>query len=190
MPLDQIKQLMNGFNGIVVVDEAYIDFSEEKSALSILDQYPQLLVCQTFSKAYGLAGIRLGMCFANPSVIDYFNKIKPPYNVNSLTQTRALGQLEASDRVQEEVKTLITERKKLEQELKQFDFIIKIYPSDANFLLIVVDDADKRYDQFLKAGVVLRNRSRLQGCNNTLRITVGTPEENINFIEICKTINQ
>ena len=190
MPLDQIKQLMNGFNGIVVVDEAYIDFSEEKSALSILDQYPQLLVCQTFSKAYGLAGIRLGMCFANPSVIDYFNKIKPPYNVNSLTQTKALGQLEASDRVQEEVKTLITERKKLEQELKQFDFIIKIYPSDANFLLIVVDDADKRYDQFLKAGVVLRNRSRLQGCNNTLRITVGTPEENINFIEICKTINQ
>ena len=160
IPLDQIEQLLDRFKGILVVDEAYIDFSEQKSALSILDQYPQLLVCQTFSKAYGLAGIRLGMCYANPLIIDYFNKIKPPYNVNSLTQSRALAQLETSESIQNQVISLISERKKLEQELKQFDFVSKIYPSDANFLLVVVDDANKRYDQFLDAGVVLRNRSR------------------------------
>ena len=189
IPLDQIEQLLDRFKGILVVDEAYIDFSEQKSALSILDQYPQLLVCQTFSKAYGLAGIRLGMCYANPLIIDYFNKIKPPYNVNSLTQSRALAQLETTESIQDQVISLISERKKLEQELKQFDFVSKIYPSDANFLLVVVDDANKRYDQFLDAGVVLRNRSRLQGCNNALRVTVGTPEENTNFIKICKIID-
>ena len=189
IPLDQIEQLLDRFKGILVVDEAYIDFSEQKSALSILDQYPQLLVCQTFSKAYGLAGIRLGMCYANPLIIDYFNKIKPPYNVNSLTQSRALAQLETSESIQNQVISLISDSTKLEQELKQFDFVSKIYPSDANFLLVVVDDANKRYDQFLDAGVVLRNRSRLQGCNNALRVTVGTPEENTNFIKICKIID-
>ncbi len=189
IPFDQIKELLKSFSGIIVIDEAYIDFSQEKSALSILDQYPQLLVCQTFSKAYGLAGIRLGMCFANPLVIDYFNKIKPPYNVNSLTQSRALVKLGETESIKDQVIELISERKKLEQELKQFDFITKIYPSDANFLLVVVDNANKRYDQFLDAGIVLRNRSHLQGCKNTLRVTVGTPKENIKFIEICKTID-
>ena len=189
IPFDQIKELLKSFSGIIVIDEAYIDFSQEKSALSILDQYPQLLVCQTFSKAYGLAGIRLGMCFANPLVIDYFNKIKPPYNVNSLTQSRALVKLGEIESIKNQVIELISERKMLEQELKQFDFITKIYPSDANFLLVVVDNAIKRYDQFLAAGVVLRNRSSLQGCKNALRVTVGTPEENIKFIKICKTID-
>ena len=190
VPLELIKTLLDGFNGIVVVDEAYVDFSEEESALSLLKDYPQLLVCQTFSKAYGLAGIRLGMCFAHPSVIDYFNKIKPPYNVNALSQEQALARLADYKTVQEQVALLIEERRKLDKALIQFDFIVKIYPSDANFLLMVVDDADKRYNQFLAAGVVLRNRSRLQGCKNTLRVTVGTPEENSNFIEICKTIDQ
>ena len=190
VPLELIKTLLDGFNGIVVVDEAYVDFSEEESALSLLKDYPQLLVCQTFSKAYGLAGIRLGMCFAHPSVIDYFNKIKPPYNVNALSQEQALARLADYKTVQEQVALLIEERRKLDKALIQFDFIVKIYPSDANFLLMVVDDAYKRYNQFLAAGVVLRNRSRLQGCKNTLRVTVGTPEENSNFIEICKTIDQ
>ena len=133
IPFDQIKGLLNSFSGIIVIDEAYIDFSQEKSALSILDQHPQLLVCQTFSKAYGLAGIRLGVCFANPLVIDYFNKIKPPYNVNSLTQRKALEKLEDSVEVNDHVNTVIVERNKLYKELKQFDFITKIYPSDANF---------------------------------------------------------
>ena len=190
VPLELIKTLLDGFKGIVVVDEAYVDFSEEESALSLLKDYPQLLVCQTFSKAYGLAGIRLGMCFAHPSVIDYFNKIKPPYNVNALSQEQALARLADYKTVQEQVGLLIEERKKLDIALIKFDFIVKIYPSDANFLLMVVDDAGKRYNQFLAAGVVLRNRSRLQGCKNTLRVTVGTPEENSNFIEICKTIDQ
>jgi histidinol-phosphate aminotransferase len=190
IPFNQIKELLKSFSGIIVIDEAYIDFSQEKSALSLLDQYPQLLVCQTFSKAYGLAGIRLGMCFANPLVIDYFNKIKPPYNVNSLTQRRALVKLDETESIRDQVIELISERKMLEQELKQFDFVTKIYPSDANFLLVVVDNANKRYDQLLNAGIVLRNRSRLQGCKNALRVTVGTPEENIKFIKICKTIDQ
>ena len=189
IPFYQIKKLLKSFSGIIVIDEAYIDFSKEKSALSILDQYPQLLVCQTFSKAYGLAGIRLGMCFANPLVIDYFNKIKPPYNVNSLTQSRALVKLGETESIKNQVIELISERKMLEQELKQFDFVTKIYPSDANFLLIIVDDANKRYNQFLKAGIVLRDRSSLKGCKNTLRITIGTPEENVNFIKVCKSID-
>ena len=190
IPFDQIKELLESFSGIIVIDEAYIDFSQEKSALSILDEYPQLFVCQTFSKAYGLAGIRLGMCFANPLVIDYFNKIKPPYNVNSLTQSRALVKLGETESIKDQVIELISERKMLEQELKQFDFVTKIYPSDANFLLVVVDNANKRYDQFLNAGIVLRNRSYLQGCKNALRVSIGTREENIKFIKICKTIDQ
>ena len=190
IPLAQIQTLLDQFSGIVVVDEAYVDFSGEKSALTILNQYPQLLVCQTFSKAYGLAGIRLGMCFADPMVIDYFNKIKPPYNVNTLTQEQAMKRLESAEQVKTQVKELIAERKKLENELLQFGFVKKIFPSDANFLLVVVDDADKRYKAFIAEGVVLRNRSRLQRCENTLRVTVGTPEENIKFIEICKTIDQ
>ena len=189
IPTNQIKQLLKSFSGIIVIDEAYIDFSQEKSALSILDQYPQLLVCQTFSKAYGLAGIRLGVCFANPSVIDYFNKIKPPYNVNSLTQRKALEKLEDSVEINDHVNTVIVERNKLYKELKKFDFVTKIYPSDANFLLMIVDDADKRYNQFLKAGIVLRNRSSLKGCKNTLRVTIGTPKENVNFIKVCKSID-
>ncbi len=152
MPLELIKTLLDGFNGIVVVDEAYVDFSEEESALSLLKDYPQLLVCQTFSKAYGLAGIRLGMCFAHPSVIDYFNKIKPPYNVNALSQEQALARLADYKTVQEQVGPAHRGTKKLDKALIQIDFIVKIYPSDANFLLMEVDDADKRYNQFLAAG--------------------------------------
>ena len=190
IPIDKIKQLLDGFNGVVVVDEAYIDFSEEKKCIEYPKPIPTIIgMSNLFSKAYGLAGIRLGMCFANPSIINYFNKIKPPYNVNSLTQRKALEKLEDSGEINDQVNKLIAERKKLNQELKQFDFITKIYPSDANFLLVVVDDAIRRYNQFLKAGIVLRDRSSLKGCKNTLRITIGTPEENVNFIKVCKSID-
>ena len=190
IPMPQIQRLLDQFSGLVVVDEAYIDFSSKGSALSLFKEYPRLMICQTFSKAYGLAGIRLGIGMANPVIIEYFNKIKPPYNINTLTQKMALAALNDSSNVQSQVKTLISERQQMKKRLLSFDFVKYIYPSDANFLLIEVDDASLRYDQFLTQGIVVRNRSSLLGCYNTLRITVGTPEENIKFINACKTIDQ
>jgi len=190
IPMPQIQRLLDQFSGLVVVDEAYIDFSSKGSALCFLDDYPRLMICQTFSKAYGLAGIRLGIGMANPFIIKYFNKIKPPYNINTLTQKMALATLNDSSDVQSQVKALIFERQQMEKRLLSFDFVKKIYPSDANFLLVEVDDASSRYHQFLTQGIVVRNRSSQLGCNNTLRISVGTPEENITFINACKTIDQ
>jgi histidinol-phosphate aminotransferase len=188
IPLEQIQNLLNQFSGLVVVDEAYVDFSTKGSAVRFLDDYPHLMICQTFSKAYGLAGIRLGMGIADSKIIDYFNKIKPPYNVNVLTQKTAFNSLNDQHTTKEHVKELLAERQKLEKELLNIDFVNKIYPSDANFLLIQVDNASKRYDQLLSLDIVVRNRSSLSGCENTLRITVGTPQENIRLINACKTI--
>lgn len=188
IPLEQIQNLLNQFSGLVVVDEAYVDFSTKGSAVRFLDDYPHLMICQTFSKAYGLAGIRLGMGIADSKIIDYFNKIKPPYNVNVLTQKMAFNSLNDQHTTKEHVKELLAERQKLEKELLNIDFVNKIYPSDANFLLIQVDNASKRYDQLLSLDIVVRNRSSLSGCENTLRITVGTPQENIRLINACKTI--
>lgn len=188
IPLEQIQNLLNQFSGLVVVDEAYVDFSTKGSAVRFLDDYPHLMICQTFSKAYGLAGIRLGIGIADSKIIDYFNKIKPPYNVNVLTQKTAFNSLNDQHTTKEHVKELLAERQKLEKELLNIDFVNKIYPSDANFLLIQVDNASKRYDQLLSLDIVVRNRSSLSGCENTLRITVGTPQENIRLINACKTI--
>ena len=190
IPKSQIKSLLDQFSGLVVVDEAYTDFSRVASAIELINDYPRLTVCQTFSKAYGLAGIRLGISFAKPEIIDFFNKIKPPYNVNILSQRKALESLNDLAIVRRQVHELIGERQKMERELPAFEFVNKIYPSDANFLLILVDDAQKRYNQFLEQGIVVRNRSSLMGCENTLRITIGTAEENITFINACKTIDQ
>ena len=188
IPLEQIQNLLNQFSGLVVVDEAYVDFSTKGSAVRLLDDYPHLMICQTFSKAYGLAGIRLGMGIADSKIIDYFNKIKPPYNVNVLTQKTAYNSLNDQNTTKGHVKELLAERQKLEKDLLNIDFVNKIYPSDANFLLIQVDNASKRYDQLLSLDIVVRNRSSLLGCENTLRITVGTPQENIRLINACKTI--
>lgn len=190
IPLSQIQSLLDQFSGLVVVDEAYTDFSEGGSAIHFLDEYPRLIICQTFSKAYGLAGIRLGIGFAHSTIIEFFNKIKPPYNVNVLTQKKALAALNVNDVVERQVRALIGERQKMEEELLSIGFVKKIYPSDANFLLVLVDDAQKRYNQLLEQGIVVRSRSSLLGCENTLRITVGTPQENITFINACKTIDQ
>ena len=190
IPQGQIKSLLDQFSGLVVVDEAYIDFSTAGTAIELMNDYPRLIVCQTFSKAYGLAGIRLGIGFAQPEIIDFFNKIKPPYNVNVLSQKKALESLNDPAVVARQVQELIGERQKMENELLALGFVKKIYPSDANFLLVGVDDAKKRYEQFLEQDIVVRNRSSLLGCENTLRITVGTPQENITFINTCKTIDQ
>ncbi len=190
IPMEQIQILLDQFSGLVVVDEAYIDFSSKGSALPLLNDYPKLIISQTFSKAYGLAGIRLGIGFANPLIINFFNKIKPPYNVNSLTQKAALDVLQDHSYVSRQIEELIVQREMMKKQLITFGFVKKVFPSDANFLLVKVDDAAKRYEQFLTQGVVVRNRSSLMNCENTLRITVGTPEENITFITACKTIDQ
>jgi len=185
----KIEVLINGFNGIVIIDEAYIDFSEQESWLSRLDEFPNLIVTQTLSKAYGMAGIRLGMCFASSEIISALNKIKPPYNINALTQEKALSQLLKEDLVKTQVNALKAQRIALRAALGTVSFIENIYPSDANFLLIKVDDAPKRYQQLVDNGIVIRNRTNQLGCENCLRITVGTQEENEKLIEVLLLIS-
>ena len=184
---NKIKTLIEGFKGIVVIDEAYIDFSSQESWVSRLNEFPNLIVTQTLSKAYGLAGIRLGICYSSEFIISVLNKIKPPYNVNQLTQTRALERLEAISDVENEVANILEQRNRLRKELASISFIKEIYPSDANFILAKVDDANLRYNQLIKKGIVVRNRTTQPLCENCLRFTVGTADENDILI---KTLNQ
>nr|WP_299382062.1 histidinol-phosphate transaminase [Allomuricauda sp.] len=184
----RITQILEQFSGIVVIDEAYIDFSGKEGWLSKLSVYPNLIVTQTLSKAYGMAGIRLGICYASQEIIAVLNKIKPPYNVNQLTQQKALERVVRKGLVKEEVNQILKERESLIAALEELEYVEQIHKSDANFVLVKVDDADKRYDQLLGAQVVVRNRSTQPLCNNTLRFTVGTPEENKTLITILKQI--
>lgn len=186
---ERIEKLLKSFNGLVVIDEAYIDFSKDESWLSHLKKHPNLIVTQTLSKAYGLAGVRLGICYASQEVISVLNKIKPPYNVNQLTQQRALQRVLNQDLVNQEVKQILDERNELINALDSLDFVSELYPTDANFVLAKVDDANKRYQQLLEKQVVVRNRSTQPLCENTLRFTVGTPEENKKLIAILKELN-
>jgi histidinol-phosphate aminotransferase len=183
-----IERLLNGFQGLVVIDEAYIDFTEKSSWLQSLNAYPNLIVTQTLSKAYGLAGIRLGICYASEEIIAVLNKIKPPYNINTLTQDAALKALQNKDIVSDQITTVLKERSRLIKAFKTYDFIKKIHPSEANFILIKVDDANKRYDELIKKGIVVRNRSSQLNCENCLRITVGTPSENAQLLTLLKTL--
>jgi histidinol-phosphate aminotransferase len=183
---EAILNLLKNFNGLVVIDEAYIDFSEEESWITKLNEFSNLIVTQTLSKAYGLAGIRLGVCYASTEIISVLNKIKPPYNINELTQQKAIDQLQNVEKIQMEITSLIEEKNQLLKALNEIKFIEKIYPSDANFILIKVDDAEKRYSQLLENGIVVRNRSSQPLCENTLRITIGTPSENEKLITILK----
>ncbi|WP_405201979.1 histidinol-phosphate transaminase [Dokdonia sp. LLG6352-1] len=185
---DLIIEVLENFNGLVVLDEAYIDFAAAESWISQLKNYPNLVITQTLSKAYGLAGIRLGLCFASKEVIAILNKIKPPYNVNALTQDRAYDRLSDLPMVHNEVDTLLDNRKTLAAVLKDVAFVEKVYPSDANFILTKVDDANKRYNQLIEKGIVVRNRSTQALCENTLRFTVGTKEENTTLINALNTI--
>ncbi|MEY8779723.1 histidinol-phosphate transaminase [Allomuricauda sp. XS_ASV26] len=186
---ERIKQLLASFSGLVVIDEAYIDFSKDESWLSQLNNYPNLIVTQTLSKAYGLAGIRLGICYASEEIIKVLNKIKPPYNVNQLTQQRALERVLNQDLVNKEILQILQERNQLITALNNLEFVEKIYPTDANFVLAKVDNANKRYQQLLEKQVVVRNRSTQPLCENTLRFTVGTPEENKKLIATLKELN-
>ncbi|MCM5662939.1 histidinol-phosphate transaminase [Galbibacter mesophilus] len=186
--VENIKKLLENFNGLVVIDEAYIDFSNEESWVGQLRNYPNLVVTQTLSKAYGMAGIRLGICYASEEIISVLNKIKPPYNVNELTQQRALERVANEDFVKNEINQILKERTVLCDSLREVSFVEKIYASDANFILAKVDDANKRYKELLDKGVVVRNRSTQPLCENTLRFTIGTPEENQKLIAALKEL--
>ena len=156
---EKIQYVLDNFNGLVVIDEAYIDFSNKKSWLEKLEQYPNLIITQTLSKAFGMAGIRLGICYASTAIIEVLNRIKPPYNVNELTQQKAKERLSKYDQVKAEIATLLEQRTVLEDALHSVSYISKIYPSDANFILVKVDDANKRYEQLIAKGIVIRNRT-------------------------------
>lgn len=173
-----IKEIIEGFDGLVVVDEAYVEFAEGKSVLPWVDQYDNLVVTQTFSKAQGMAGVRLGMAFAHPTLIELLNKVKAPYNINCLTQEQILERLDEQGLVVQQVQLLLNEKKRLLTEFKHIGFIEKIYPSDANFVMIQVDNSHDRYQKLIEEGIVVRNPSKKLNCENTLRITVGLPEEN------------
>ncbi len=183
-----VEMLIRNFQGLVVIDEAYIDFSEQKSWLNRLKEFPNLIITQTLSKAYGMAGIRLGICYASEAIISTLNKIKPPYNVNELTQQQALEQLNKPDVVKDQVSAILGERIMLTEALKAIKFISKIYPTDANFVLVKVDDANTRYNQLIASGIVIRNRTNHPLCENCLRLTVGIPSENKKLINVLKDI--
>ena len=183
-----IETLLKEFNGIVVIDEAYIDFSIEDSWLGRLDEFPNLIVTQTLSKAYGLAAIRLGICYASKEIISILNKIKPPYNVNQLTQDVALKALLNRDEVNNQITAITSERNQLIKDLEKLDIVDKVYASDANFLLVKVDNANLRYEQLLNNGIVVRNRSNQMLCENCLRLTIGTKEDNEKLITTLKLI--
>jgi histidinol-phosphate aminotransferase len=173
-----IRELAKGFPGVVVVDEAYIDFSAQESTIRLLPEHPNLVVLQTFSKAWGMAGIRLGMAFASEEIIGYFNKVKPPYNINQLTQGAALKVLDRQEAQEAQVQQLLGQRTLLQQYLGGLPFVERIYPSDANFLLVKVEDPAGTYNYLVDRGIIVRDRSRVTLCEGCLRITVGTPEEN------------
>ena len=185
---EAIEKMVSNFKGIVVIDEAYIDFSTEKTWLSRLKKFPNLIVTQTLSKAYAMAGIRLGICYASEEIITVLNTIKPPYNINKLTQKKAIELLNIKDLATNQIADILKERSALILELKAISYISKIYPSDANFVLVKVDDANKRYNQLIEKGIVIRNRTTQPGCENTLRLTVGTPNENKILIDTLKSI--
>ena len=186
--IETIEALLLRFRGLVVIDEAYIDFSDEKSWLEKLKKYPNLVITQTLSKAYGLAGIRLGVCYASQQIIAILNTIKPPYNINELSQQRAIERLLQADEVAQEIVKIKEERTYLVSNLKTINYVQEIYPSACNFVLIKVDNATKRYDQLITKGIVIRNRTTQPLCENCLRLTVGTRLENSRLIQVLKEI--
>ena len=183
---NEIEDLVNSFNGIIVIDEAYIDFSDKTSWLEKLNQYPNLVILQTLSKAWALAGLRIGMAFASAEIIRILNKIKPPYNISAATQKLALQVLNDEEKAYQKIAIIKKEKAKLSEDLKAFDFIKKIYPSDTNFLLVKVNDATRLYKYLLTKNIVVRNRSNQPLCENSLRITIGTPEENVSLLQALK----
>ncbi len=186
----EIIKILSEFQGIVVLDEAYIDFSGTDGMLPLLGDYKNLVILRTLSKAWGLAGIRLGMALADPGIIQYLNKVKYPYNVNYLTQLKALEMLHSVNNKEDWIEKILTERKELENRLTGIAVVKKIYPSDANFLLVRVEDPVGIYSYLNKQGVIVRNRSHMTHCEGCIRITVGTPDENNRLIALMKSYPQ
>jgi histidinol-phosphate aminotransferase len=187
---ESIRKVIGNFAGIVVLDEAYIDFSSEEGFLPSLSSHPNLVVLQTLSKAWGMAGIRLGMAFADPKIIEVLTKIKYPYNINILTLETALGSLKNSAEPKKWIAAILQQRSTLEKELRSFSFILKVFPSDANFLLIRVDKPRNLYQYLADRKIIIRDRSAMSLCEGCLRITVGTADENARFLEAMKAYQQ
>lgn len=185
-----IKNILNCFEGIVVIDEAYIDFSDSQSWIDFLEFHPNLFIIQTLSKAWGLAGIRLGMGFGSKKIISVLNKIKPPYNVNSLTQEKAIEAIGYLDEKNETIDAILAEKAKLKEKLNQIDGVQKIYQSDANFLLVKINNATNIYNKLVEQSIIVRNRSSVTLCENCLRITVGKPAENEKLLNAIKEITR
>lgn len=183
---NDIKTILENFKGIVLVDEAYINFASYQSLIPKLLAYPNLVIIQTLSKAWGMAGLRIGMAFASEQIIDVFNKIKPPYNINAASQLLALEALTNIDQVNKWIKEIVQEREKLCNAFASLPFVIKIYPSEANFILVKTTDAKRIYDYLIENKIIIRDRSKIALCEGSLRITVGTTDENKQLIEILK----
>lgn len=185
---EDIRVILDAFAGIVVIDEAYIDFAPNKSLLPKLSNYPNLIILQTFSKAWGMAGIRLGMAFAKESIINVFSKIKYPYNVNILTQEKALEQLADNSNMQKWVDELLDEREKMISALQAMSLVREIYPTDANFVLIKVNNPGSIYNYLVENKIIIRDRSNVALCEGCLRLTIGTPNENKMLLNALNTI--
>lgn len=179
---EDIETILNNFGGLVVIDEAYINYSRQKSFIQELTEYANLVVLQTLSKAWGLAALRIGMAFASEEIIEIFNKVKPPYNINKASQELALEALQNITQTNAWIKETLIERDNLVLLLKKLDFVLDIYPSDANFILVKTSDANGIYDYLVSEGIIVRNRSKIELCEGCLRITVGTPSENESLI--------
>lgn len=184
----QIEKILKGFDGIVVIDEAYIDFSDKPSWLTKLKKYPQLVILQTFSKAWGLAAARCGMAFASEEIISFFNKVKYPYNINILTQKLILEKLEQVEIKNNWVKEILSQRSLMIEELNNLSIVKHIYPTDANFVLVKVDDANLRYKQLVDNGIIVRNRNSVTLCENCLRITIGTAQDNKELLKALTSL--
>lgn len=189
LQINDIKTILDDFDGLVVIDEAYIDFASSSSFISELNDYPNLIITQTFSKALAHAGIRVGMCFASERIISVINKIKPPYNINQLSQKKALEVVQNFENYLFQVEIIKSERELLSEAFKTISWIEHIYPSESNFLLCKVDNANYRYNQLLEQKIVVRNRTNQHLCENSLRFTVGTPEQNQSLLKVLKQLN-
>ncbi len=184
MNRSDVETLLNNFAGIVIIDEAYINYSRQKTFIQELTEYPNLIVMQTLSKAWGLAALRLGLCYASLEIIDLFNKVKPPYNINEASQELALEALANTEQVNIWIKEVVLQKASLTTALNTLSFVEKVFESDANFLLVKVNNANELYDYLTKNEVVVRNRSKDVLCENCLRITIGTPEENLHLLNL------
>jgi histidinol-phosphate aminotransferase len=190
MKREDVEVLLNNFPGIIIIDEAYINYSKQKTFIQELTEYPNLIVMQTLSKAWGLAALRLGLCYASMDIIDLYNKVKPPYNINEASQQLGLEALNDTTTVNNWIKEVVEQKEVLIKILPQFSFVGTIYPSDANFILVKVKDANHLYDYLSSNEVIVRNRSKEVHCENCLRITIGTPEENNALINLLKSYQQ